>query len=229
MPASEYAIDRSEVLRYLGYRGQQLDPDLELLIGRVSDECIKNAEPRYCYEMFALDGGAPSPTLARAGLELLGEDIKEHLRGAVGCAVMAATLGIEVERVLVRLGLRSATEQLIYNAACTALIESVADACEEEIRRRAEASGLELNYRYSPGYGDFPLEQQPDILDSISAGIKIGVTLTDNYLMIPRKSVSAVIGLFPKGEAQGTHGSSCESCEMREDCEFRREGLSCGK
>ena len=140
---------------------------------------------------------------------------------------MAATLGFEVERAMMRLSQRSATAEVIFNAACTALIEAVSDRCEGEIVALARARGLVTSYRYSPGYGDFPLEQQPEVLGVLDAGTRLGITLTDSMLMLPKKSVSALIGLYPEGAGVRRGGSSCETCENRENCEFRKEGCGC--
>lgn len=227
MPGSEYRIDKSEVLRYLGHRGQELTPELDALIGEVSARCAESARPRYCFQLFPVDTSSGSPTLAGTGVTLLGEDIKKHLMGAEYCAVMAATLGFEVERAMLRLGQRSATAEVIFNAACTALIEAVSDRCEGEIVELARRKGLVTSFRYSPGYGDFPLEQQPEILGVVDAGTRLGITLTDSMLMLPKKSVSALIGLYPAGARVRRGGSSCDTCENRDNCEFRKEGFGC--
>lgn len=227
MPDFEYSIDKSEVLRYLGHRGQSLTPEIDRLIDHISEKCLESARPRYCFQIFPLETSPRGPVLVGTGVILLGEDIKKHLLGAKSVAVMAATLGFEAERAMMRLGQRSTTSEVIFNAACTALIEAVSDRCEGEIVELARQRGLVTSYRYSPGYGDFPLEQQPEILGVIEAGTRLGITLTDSMLMLPKKSVSALIGLYPKGAGVRRGGSSCETCENRENCEFRKEGYGC--
>ena len=132
------------------------------------------------------------------------------------------------KREMMRLGRRSTLSEMICNAACTALIESVSDACEGLIRDYARGHGLVTGYRYSPGYGDFPLTQQPEVLGLISADTRLGITLTDSMLMLPKKSVSALVGLYPESLGVKRGGTSCERCENREFCEFRKEGYGCG-
>ena len=68
------------------------------------------------------------------------------------------------------------------------------DIAEDEIRREL-AEGETLVPRYSPGFGDFPLTAQREILSVLDAARAIGVSLTDTLLMVPSKSVSAVIGV----------------------------------
>ncbi len=228
MPASEFSVERSEVLRYLGYRGQELGPELEGLLDEMSQRCLESARPRYVWRVFPLTAESGQPELGGTGIVLRGRDIQKHLDRGVACAVMAATLGLEPEREMLRIGRRSTTGEIVFNAACTALIESVADVCEGEIRAYAKGRGFAAGYRYSPGYGDFPLEQQTEILGAVEAGTRLGITLTDSLLMVPKKSVSALIGLYPAGEGIRRGGSTCETCENYEHCEFRKEGFGCG-
>ncbi len=229
MPDSDFSIEKSEVLRYLGYRGQELGPELERLMEEMCQRCLESARPRYYWRSFALAAdGNGQPELAGTGVVLRGGDIRKHLDRGAACAVMAATLGLEPEREMLRIGRRSTTGEIVFNAACTALIESVADACEREIQAYARGKGLAAGYRYSPGYGDFPLEQQGAVLGVIEAGTRLGITLTDSMLMVPKKSVSALIGLYPAGAGIRRGGSTCETCENYNNCKFRKEGYGCG-
>lgn len=229
MPDSEVSIEKSEVLRYLGHRGQEISPELDRLIDEMSKRCLEIAKPRYFWRAFELtEDENGQPELAGTGVVFLGRDIKKHLAGAVACVVMAATLGFEVEREMMRLSRRSAAGEVIFNAACTALVESVADRCQREAEEYARSRGLVTSYRYSPGYGDFPIEQQPEVLGVIEAGTRLGITLTDSMLMLPKKSVSALMGLYPEDAGVKRGGTSCERCENRDNCEFRKEGFGCG-
>ena len=228
MPASEFSIEKSEVLRYLGHRGQEIGPELDGLIERSIRQCAESAKPLYFWRVFPLteDAGG-QPELEGTGVVLRGRDIKKHLDGAVACAVMASTLGMQVEREMMRMGRRSPTEEVLINAACTALIESVADVCQREVEAYARAHGLVTSFRYSPGYGDFPLEQQREVLGVLDAGTRLGITLTDSMLMVPKKSVSALLGLYPEDSGVRRGGTSCDRCENRETCSFRKEGYGC--
>ena len=49
--------------------------------------------------------------------------------------------------------------------------------------------------RFSPGYGDLPIEIQKDIFRALDCPRRIGLTLNENLLMSPTKSVSAIIGI----------------------------------
>lgn len=66
---------------------------------------------------------------------------------------------------------------------------------QAQIAEKEAATGLFLKPRYSPGYGDFALESQKEIFARLECAKRIGLTLTDTMLMVPFKSVTAVIGV----------------------------------
>ena len=69
----------------------------------------------------------------------------------------------------------------------------MADRADERIDSEIKKQGYARTMRYSPGYGDWPLAKQSQLLKLVGSD-RIGVTLTESSIMIPRKSVSAVIG-----------------------------------
>ena len=56
--------------------------------------------------------------------------------------------------------------------------------------------GLHTKPRFSPGYGDFSLEHQRDFMRILDLENSLGLTLTGSLLLVPEKSVTAVIGLY---------------------------------
>ena len=88
----------------------------------------------------------------------------------------------------------SPSDAFVLQAIGAAAIESWTDEVEDEIRCELR-DGETLASRYSPGYGDYPLEAQRRLFALLDAPKKIGVSLTDNLIMVPSKSVSAVIGV----------------------------------
>jgi hypothetical protein len=73
--------------------------------------------------------------------------------------------------------------------------ERVEALCDEFCRLMAIESKRELRPRFSPGYGDLPLELQRDIFRLLEPSRRIGVVLNDSLLMSPSKSVTAIIGI----------------------------------
>lgn len=220
------SVDRDEVLRYLGYRGQEVAPELEARISEETRRALDVAHPRACLRSFDVaertvrDDGVPELGLVGCALRLEGESIAEHLEGAVAVGLMAVTLGAGTERELRRLSLTDALGQVMFDAVLTAIVERAADAAEARLVEDAATRGLHTNSRFSPGYGDLPLSCQPTFLAALDATRRLGITLTPSLLMVPTKSVTAVVGYFVDPQPQAHPG--CDACNLREWCTLRR-------
>ena len=219
-----YKIDRAEVLRYLGYSGQELDELLSERIERAMERCEQVSNPGFTYRIFPVDASAGSIRLEGTTLVLEGADAFEHLRGARECAVMAATAGLANERELRQLSQLGGLDGMLFDAASSAYAEAVADACNAAIVAQARSRGLYAKWRFSPGYGDFPLDIQAGIVRVLAADRKIGVTTTDSSMLVPAKSVTAFVGLF---DSPQDDGRSCEHCSFSPYCELKRKGSPC--
>ncbi len=111
---------------------------------------------------------------------------------------------------------------VVLQACAAALLEEYCDECQERIRQEMESEGRYLRPRFSPGYGDFPIECQRDMVRMLDCAKSIGLTLTESCMMAPSKSVTAVIGAGRA--AVRCHRQGCESCEKL-DCIYRRDTL----
>lgn len=218
-------INTSEAFRYLGY-GSSVPAENILA---VADECEKKLlaaiDAKYTYKYFEIDRHSEEGiTLVGTSLLLCGSSIAEHLEGCSGVVLLAATLSGGVDRLIRQLSVRSMTCAVVTDSMASAAIEQVCDAAEAEIIK--EFAGRYTTWRFSPGYGDFPLEIQRTFLDVLSAPKRIGVNVTEGGLMAPCKSVTAVIGVSDKEIEKRRRG--CSVCAMREHCAFRKKGEHCG-
>ncbi|WP_350454780.1 vitamin B12 dependent methionine synthase [Slackia heliotrinireducens] len=222
---SRYQADKSETLRYLGYAGQSVDAALDARIDQVIAHCEATSQPRFVHRTFPLEFSSEGVKPVGAALVLKGEDIRRHLEGARACALLACTLGLANERELARMKAVGPVDALVYSCAGSSLVERVADACEAEIVAQAADAGLHANWRYSPGYGDFPLEIQSAFVRALGADKMLGITVTDTDLLIPSKSVTAVIGLFD--EVPANWKRNCDTCVCAPYCSLRKAGTPC--
>ncbi|WP_273446831.1 vitamin B12 dependent-methionine synthase activation domain-containing protein [Thermophilibacter provencensis] len=224
------SVDRGEVLRYLGYAGQPITPELDARIDEVVARCLAACRPRGSWGVFDVaargeKGGVPVISLAGTSLELRGRSIAEHLDGAVAVGALAVTVGMGVEAELRRLSLTDPLAQVVFDAAGTAAVERAADAAEASVVAEAASRGLFCGTRFSPGYGDLPLATQPVLLAALDAQRALGITLSRALLMSPTKSVTAVVGLFER--PRGTAHASCAGCPCRDFCVLLRAGSTC--
>lgn len=220
-----YRVDKSEALRYLGYAGQRTDDVLDARIDELIAECERSSKPAFVYRVFPVEEASDGLRLVGSSLLLAGDAIRDHLRGARECAVMACTLGLANEAAAQRMKARSALDALVFGAAGSSLVECVADACEAAIVAEAAQRGLHTSWRFSPGYGDLPLNVQPVIVRTLEADKKLGMTATDTNLLIPVKSVTAFVGLFD--EVCEHTKRSCAGCACAAHCSLRKAGMPC--
>ena len=211
-------IDKKEVLRYLGYGTNSADENIDKIIDECVDLLKNNAREDYIYEIF--DISLCENVVVDGGLILLGNDIKKHLADCERVAILGATLGREVDVLLRRYSKTEASRAIILHACATALIEDVCDTAEAEIKKKASANGFYITTRYSPGYGDLPIEHQAQIINILKCDKKIGLTATENSLLVPSKSVTAIIG-FAKQQPECNKG--CKFCSNYSTCKFKKE------
>lgn len=212
-------IDKKEVYRYLGYRKKMGNLDVSLIDEKI-DTCIaammKIAHPQSSYRRFPLI--IDDEHLRFAGVCTSSANLRKNLMGCSHVYILAATLGMEVDRQIKRAEILDLTDAAIYQAAGAAMIESYVDNLNDQIQAEAQSEGFFVHPRYSPGYGDFPLYHQKAVLEAVNAQ-RIGITLNDHYLMIPSKSVTAVIGC---GMTPSSCETGCHVCDQL-DCYARRE------
>ena len=217
-------LEKREVLRYLGYkRRHELTTEIDELVEAAMVEVQVKSTPRYHYQFFEIEKTANQEIkVLGTNLVLTGRDIWRYLAKADGVALLAVTLGTEIEQVIRRYEITELTRALVLDAACTEYIEKVCDMAQTDMAQSADELGFAINQRYSPGYGDLPLSLQPAFLASLQGDQKLGITLTADFLMIPRKSVTAVIGLFTDAKDAKPKFRSCSQCQNF--CEFRKGG-----
>lgn len=202
-----------EALRYIGYKGEP-DNAVKALLARAERE-FAAVNPKFCFGVFKKSD---------CGALLLGGNIKNHLKDSETVVFFAATLGAAADRIIRAAEVSDMAYALVADAYASAFIEDFCDSCEEKIKA---AAGGSLTWRFSAGYGDYPISLQNDIITLLSADKKIGLTAAENHILIPRKSVTAVMGVI--GRERGEKINKCESCNMKDRCSFRKDGKSCGR
>lgn len=207
-----------ESLRYLGYRKQKADATVLQLVEEMLDEIHRIENKKWEYQIFDLKKQEDG-TLQFGNIETQSKGLTRNLKDCEKIVVFAATLGTEVDRLQARLSIMDMAKAVIMQACAAAVLEAYCDACQERIADEVEKDGYYLRPRFSPGYGDFSIEFQENIMQLLNCAKKIGLTMTDSYMLSPKKSVTAVIGMSRTNEK--CHQSGCEVCE-KINCEFRR-------
>ncbi|MBQ3287784.1 MAG: hypothetical protein IJH50_00030 [Kiritimatiellae bacterium] len=184
-------VDLAEIARYMRMDRSVPDGALAERVAKLRDDALKAIRPAQTWRRFPIAEGA----IASGGLRLeICGTLGRHLAGCRAACLACGTIGAEFDAFQRRVSVSSGVDALIVQAIGAALIEKLMDRLEDEIRANL-AEGESPVSRYSPGYGDFPLAAQRVVLALLDAPRKVGVSLTDTLLMVPSKSVSAVIGI----------------------------------
>lgn len=212
-------IDESEVLRYLGYKDQHIDDNLKEKIYECKNIISESATPRYVYKQMDFHISSEGVKINDTYIHFPGKDILNHLSNSKKCFIMAATLGLEIEKIIKLYNKKDLTKALILDACATTAIEELCDEVESNIRELVSKNNKYINFRYSPGYGDLPVDTNKHILNLLDAQKTIGLTVTDYNILIPKKSVTAIIGVLEESEERKR---SCKDCLNYGSCKFKK-------
>lgn len=149
-----------------------------------------------------------------------GKLVSSYIKGTSDIYVFLVTIGPAVEEEASRL--MKTGESLsgyLLDGVGSLAVESLAENLEDRLRKEYKIKGKSVSMRLSPGYCDWPVEEQTK-LDAILDFSKIGVRLTENCMMIPRKSISGLLGIGPAGLFSKAK-SQCNICNMK-GCDYRR-------
>lgn len=211
-------VNKEEVLNYLHYAGGEIPEDIKAMLDRAIEEVKQSARPKYKY----LERDKDSEGLQEI---LLGKDIKSLLETSDRLILLAVTLGREVEMLIRRYTFSDLAYSVILDAVASSAVETLAEDINKDMEEKYKPSYL--TDRFSPGYGDLPIRVQGQFLKLLEADKALGITTTESGIMIPRKSITAIIGISPM--PQQRKGRACESCSLYADCRYRKRGELCGK
>ncbi len=180
--------------------------------------------PKYIYHSFHIRKDNLVTEFEGTSFEVKSSDLTKLFESCQRCYLLAATLGQSVDR---EIGIKQKVDMLdavILDACASVLIEKLCDEAEQKIA--AEVSDGEfLTMRFSPGYGDVPLEVQQELIEVMVAAKKIGLSLTYTNMLIPTKSITAFIGISSKKE---NRMKNCGACNLAASCLYKERGNRCG-
>lgn len=208
------SLSERQILRYMGMKQDADDWQVRSLLREFLPQFLHTVCGKACYLLLPVSICEHVVDFSLFTVE--SADLARNLHGCEKAAIFAATLGMESEQQRRRAAVVSPMKALAFDAMGSAAIEELCDYVCSEIGEKNP--GYRLRPRFSPGYGDFSLEYQRNVLDVLDANRKIGITLSDGMLMIPQKSVTAIVGLSKDGCVKCI--PNCEIC-VSMDCEFR--------
>lgn len=211
-------ISQKEVFRYLGYQNNAADETIQNIAIDCTTELLNHCRMNYTYKIFccSVESGK---VIIDSRIVIESKNLSKNLAECNELILFAATLGIQADILIQKYTRFDMSKAVIMQAAAAAVIEQYCDQCQYDIEYELQKRNLFLRPRFSPGYGDFDLKHQKDIIALLDCNRKIGLTLTDSLLLAPCKSVTAVMGISNQNRHCNKKG--CEVC-TKTNCTFRR-------
>lgn len=238
MMITEQDVNKREIYRYLGYGRGIPDESIRMLVDEVLQQMLTLLKPRSVWQTYDClirdnqiylkrakedwqqDSQRYDVIEDDADVRLTSVHLAKNLKSCHKVMILAATIGIEADKLLHRYELTHMAKASVAQACGAACIEAYCNELQSQLSKKAADLGMVLRPRFSPGYGDLPLDTQKLIFGMLDCAKRLGLTLTDSMLMYPTKSVTAFIGLTTNKE--DCHVGKCSQCENI-GCEFRDE------
>ncbi|PKL15202.1 MAG: hypothetical protein CVV50_00855 [Spirochaetae bacterium HGW-Spirochaetae-6] len=185
------------VLR-LGYpRLEALAENEEKILSALVAQTLEIWQPQAVYQTLPVTSFTPN-SIETENLSIPSAQLSQEFSGSHWITLLAVTAGPKImgeKELLFAEGQWS--QAVMLDAVLSELTDELANHIQKMLLREASLKGFALTRRFSPGYGDLPLSFQKNLLDFLGAD-KIGLTLNEGFLLIPEKSVTAVIGWIRK-------------------------------
>ncbi len=180
-------IDPHEVLRFAGAKmaDEALLQQAENAIVRIQSAAVW----RLIYQHLPITQMCDTSVTLGDGFVLIGTLPVKYLSDCKGAYILIGTVGQGVDRTIAACGVRSLSQGLFADASGSAAVEALLDDFCQHIAKESQPKP-----RISPGYGDFPLENQLSVFKLLDASKLLGVCLNDSLLISPSKTVSAIVG-----------------------------------
>jgi len=194
-----FSIEEKRVLRELRIPRLKLvkeipEEGLAKAIKQAIDTAYTLIHGRACYRTFKLTGVQADRVLIEGSDSLfVGRNMVKLLARCDHATLLASTIGPELERKVDHIKKTHTADAYFLDAVGGWMADYMADRVDGIVQNEVQRCGYMRTMRYSPGYGDWDLPVQPELLERVGAEA-IGVTVTDSCILQPRKSVTAVIG-----------------------------------
>ena len=185
---TDFPFCEKEILRYA--KSDISDSETLSLVRECISEARGILKYKVCYRELSVE--VRGAVCDFESFSVSSRDLSKNLEDCKKVIIFAATVGIEFDRLIAKYSRLSPAKALIFQAIGAERTEALCDAFSKEITREYN---LPAKPRFSPGYGDLPLEIQKNLFALLDCERKIGLTLTDSLLMSPSKSVTAFIGI----------------------------------
>ena len=217
----ELHVDADAVLR-----GQGADPAVLRLrrpaLANLAEQAIQEGlplvEPSVIYKTFPVQEVRHERLIFGGGGQLSGKLVAHHLAQARLVHILLCSIGDSLERYAEEVWSSSAVYSLALDGVGSAAVEALANAACRRLEYRAEEQGWKSSIPLSPGMVDWTVEEgQPQIFNLLKDE-PLQVSLSESYIMQPRKALTMVVGVGPDMDMVGR---TCDYCNLRDVCRYQ--------
>ncbi len=216
-------LETSNVLRRQGVREySKLKSEIETITNElliiVNDDSL--LEPAIAYETYPVIEVGHQQISLEGNVVLHGAILPSVLGEAKEVAVAVCTVGPRLEgKVTDYFNGGESLRGLLLDGIGSAAVNTLSFELCQLMSAEASLRGYQASSPLGPGGPNFPLSEQWQLFELVPAE-EIGVSLTSSGVMVPRKSLSMVIGMGPQMR-NWTKVESCAHCNLRETCRYR--------
>jgi 5-methyltetrahydrofolate--homocysteine methyltransferase len=226
-------IDRQTAARYMGMKPGDVNDVMEKLFDEAEELLLKDSKVAYVCDIEDVKKTEEGILVDGTSLVLKGNDMAKLLNDCEKVVVMCATISGGIDTRIRSLQVSNMPLALVYDACASVAVDQVCDNIQLYVREQLPEYVQTM--RFSPGYGDLPLEIQPEILRVLDAGKRAGISLTEGGMMVPVKSITAVFGLKPVSAVLNGEVSTyipkkcgdesvCSKCKAGASCHMKNRG-----
>lgn len=216
-------IKEEHVYRLLGYgKRNPLSRQISNKIKRSIKSIHPLLKPKIAYEEKKIKKTEKGTVMLEKNIELKSSRLSRALKKSDRAVVFLATVGKEIDKKINTLmNQKKITDAYIFDAIGSIAVEETVNMFQERFDSIAQINKERSTVRFSPGYCDWPVQEQKKIFRILDSS-QIGVELNTSCLMTPRKTVSGVFGIEHTGKVNKGKSNPCRICNMK-NCVARRK------
>jgi hypothetical protein len=197
-------VKTSEVGRLLGYGREEIPERVMSILAEIEGRAPELIDPKCAWRRLRRHDLTHSP----------------YLHYVDDVALCLVTIGSKLEEQLEQFKRGGQLGRaLVLDMYGSAAAESAADAANAVIEAELSQGGYYCSTRFSPGYACWDVKEQEWVLPTLE-GRELGVSLTEGFMMSPRKSITFAVTVADS-PVQSRHEHSCGNCGMV-DCLYKR-------
>jgi len=213
-------LSTDEIIRGQGMDSQIVHAEKPLLLAaaeRAKIEGISLLHPLAIIQEIGIREHRHNRIVLEDDFELTGALVTSHLGNAQKIYASICTIGKELETVVSDLLEKDPLYALAMDGLGNATVESLSQQICAHIGEQILAGAMTASAPLTPGNPGWPVEIGQSEIFALLDPSRCGITLTTGGMMVPKKSMSFVVGIGPEMPTT----DMCVICNLKNTCRFQ--------